>query len=371
MERIAGATTDLQHIIHQEMTYHGASFWVGANAILRKVALDDIAESEYVGGFQIHRYISDRTVIEDTESTIDLAAHGWTLHNYPERLAYSATPADFGSLCIQRHRWANGGLLIMPKLVRCVRQRRWNNERTGISELLLRLNYMASVFWSSLSVLFLMVLRFDGHLLSPLTFLVAVPYFLAMAVDLRYCGYKMLDALRIYGFNLLLLPVNLAGSLSSVVQALTGSKDRFLRTPKVRDRTVPGFVYVVLPYVLVGLSVYTAKTAYDHHLWADSAFGAINAVLASYAIVAFVGVRNSLVDMFVNVTSWLYRPQRYEPAPTRRAAPGSVSPDTELADWEMVLYLGFADRRRSPRSAQAPVIGGEVPDELTSEVGAA
>ena len=63
-------------------------------------------------------------MIEDTESTIDLAAHGWTLHNYPERLAYSATPPDFGSLCIQRHRWANGGLLIIPKLVRAVRQRR-------------------------------------------------------------------------------------------------------------------------------------------------------------------------------------------------------------------------------------------------------
>jgi cellulose synthase/poly-beta-1,6-N-acetylglucosamine synthase-like glycosyltransferase len=357
VERIAGATTDLQHIIHQGMTYHGASFWVGANAVLRKAALDDIAETEYVGGFVIRRYISDRTVIEDTESTIDLAARGWTLHNYPERMAYSATPPDFGSLCIQRHRWANGGLLILPKLVRCVRHRRWNNERTGISELLLRLNYMGSVFWSSLSVLFLMLVRFDAHLLSPLTFAVAVPYFLAMAVDLRYCGYRALDALRIYGFNLLLLPVNLAGSLSSVVQALTGSKGRFMRTPKVRDRTVPGFVYVVLPYVLVAVSVYTAHDAYDRHLWADAAFAAINAILASYAIVAFVGVRHSIVDIAVNVSSWLYKPQRYQPAPTRRAAPSSVSPDTPLADWETVLYLGFADRRRSPRGETAAAPG--------------
>lgn len=37
-----------------------------------------------------------------------------------------------------------------------------------------------------------------------------------------------------------------------------------------------------------------------------------NAVLASYAIVAFVGLRASLVDIWVNVVSWLYRPQRYE-----------------------------------------------------------
>lgn len=194
-----------------------------------------------------------------------------------------------------------------------------------------------------------MMFRFDGHLLAPLTYVVAVPYFLAMAVDLRYRGYKMTDTLRIYGFNLLLLPVNLAGSLSSVVQALTSAKGQFVRTPKVRDRTVPAFVYVVLPYVLVGVSVYTFLGASRHQMWGDSAFAAINAVLAGYAIVAFIGVRTSLVDIWINILSWLYRPQRYDPAPSRRTAPESISSDTHLADWEMVLYLGFADRRRAPR----------------------
>jgi cellulose synthase/poly-beta-1,6-N-acetylglucosamine synthase-like glycosyltransferase len=367
LERIAGATTDLQHIIHQGMTYYGASFWVGANAILRKTALDDISETEYIGGFPIHRYISDRTVIEDTESTIDLAAGGWKLHNYPERLAYSATPPDFGSLAIQRHRWSNGGLLIVPKLVRCIHRRRARGERTGPAEVLLRMNYMASTFWASLSVLMLMLFRFDGHLLTPLTYVVAVPYFLAMALDLRYCGYKASDALRIYGFNLLLLPVNLAGSLSSVVQAITSSKGRFLRTPKVRNRTVPGLIYVVLPYVLVGVSVWTLRGAYRSGEWADSVFAAANAVLAAYAIVAFVGVRRSLVDIWTNIVSWLYRPEKYRPAPSRRAAPSSVGPEAQLSDWELVLYLGFADRRRSPRSA-APALPalteGDPPGEV-------
>ena len=72
LERIAGATTDLQYIAHQGMTYYGATFWVGANAVLRKRALDDIRESTFVGSWEIRRYIQDRTVIEDTESTIDL-----------------------------------------------------------------------------------------------------------------------------------------------------------------------------------------------------------------------------------------------------------------------------------------------------------
>lgn len=352
IERISGATTDLQHIIHQGMTYHNASFWVGANAILRKTALDDIEEVEYIGGFPIRRYISDRTVIEDTESTVDMAANGWVLHNYPERLAYSATPPDFGSLCIQRQRWANGGLLIVPKLVRCIRRRRERGERTSAAELLLRLNYMASVFWSSLFVLCLMVIPVSAHLLSPLTYVVAVPYFVAMAVDLKYCGYKTLDSLRIYGFNLLLLPVNLHGSLSSVVQALTGSKGKFARTPKVKNRTVPAFTYVVLPYVLVAFSAWTFKRAYDDHHWTNAVFAGINAVLAAYAIVAFIGIRNSLVDIWTNVVSWLYKPQRYKLTPARHEpAPYPGTAGDDVGDWEMVLYLGHADRRRRARAA--------------------
>jgi cellulose synthase/poly-beta-1,6-N-acetylglucosamine synthase-like glycosyltransferase len=356
LERIAGATTDLQHIIHQGMTYHSASFWVGANAVLRKSALADIEEVEYMGEFKIYRYISDRTVIEDTESTIDLAADGWTLHNYCERLAYSATPPDFGSLCIQRHRWANGGLLIVPKLLRTMRRRRGRDERTTIGELLLRFNYMASIFWSSLFVLCLMFIPFNGHLISPLTYAVAVPYFLAMAVDLRYCGYKASDAARLYGFNLLLLPVNLAGSLNSIVQALTGAKGKFLRTPKVRDRTVPAFIYVVLPYLLVAFSAYTFKLAWENDLWTNAVFAAINGVLAAYAIVAFIGLRHSLVDIWVNVVSWLYKPQRYKPTKARRKAPRAVpdGAEGELTNWELVLYMGFADRRRSARAAGAP-----------------
>jgi cellulose synthase/poly-beta-1,6-N-acetylglucosamine synthase-like glycosyltransferase len=354
LERMAGATTDLQHIIHQGMTYNNATFWVGANAILRKRALDDIEEVEYKGPFKIYKYISDRTVIEDTESTIDLAAGGWTLYNYNERLAFSATPPDFGSLCIQRNRWANGGLLILPKLWRAVRERRKRGERTSIGELLLRLNYMASIFWSSLFVLCLMIIPFNGHLVSPLTYAVALPYFAAMAVDLKYCGYKYSDALRVYGFNLLLLPVNLAGSVSSMVQALTGAKGKFMRTPKVRNRTVPAFMYVVLPYLLVAWSVYTFKVAYEHDLWSNTAFAAINGILGAYAIVSFIGVRDSMVDIWTNVVSWLYKPQG--PKKMAARAPAALEPtDDGVANWELVLYLGHVDRRRRARETpEAP-----------------
>ena len=69
----------------------------------------DIVVTSIEQGYPVKRYIQDRTVIEDTESSVDLAGCGWQLYNYPERLTYSATPPDFGSLIIQRRRWANGG----------------------------------------------------------------------------------------------------------------------------------------------------------------------------------------------------------------------------------------------------------------------
>ena len=117
LERVAGATTDIQYLVHQGFTAYNATFWVGANAVLRHSALNEIKTMATERGHAVSVFIQDKTLIEDTGSTIDLVAKGWRLHNHPERLAYSATPPDFGALVIQRRRWANGGLIILPSLL--------------------------------------------------------------------------------------------------------------------------------------------------------------------------------------------------------------------------------------------------------------
>ena len=48
------------------MSYYNATFWVGANAVIRRDALEDIVEKQTVGGFEIRTYVQDRTVIEDS-----------------------------------------------------------------------------------------------------------------------------------------------------------------------------------------------------------------------------------------------------------------------------------------------------------------
>ncbi len=338
IERIAGATTDIQHILHQGMTYYGATFWVGANAVIRRRALEDIVQIETIGGHEVRTYIQDRTVIEDTESSIDLAGQGWDLVNYPERLSYSATPPDFGSLVVQRRRWANGGLLILPKLWHQRRARARADNAVTLGEWTLRVNYMASITWASFSLLLLLFYPYDGRLLSPLVVGAALPYFIAMGSDLKLCGHRYLDVFRIYGFNLVLLFVNLAGVLKSIQQAFTGEKIPFARTPKVRNRTASPGLHVLVPYLIVGYSVLTAWRSYTHDNWGNFAFALFNAVLAALAINAYIGIRNSIADMALGLVNWLYVPK---PEPVAAAAP--VAADGKAVDWAAILYHG--DRR--------------------------
>lgn len=346
IERVAGATTDIQHILHQGMSYYGATFWVGANAVIRKRAVEDIVEVENVGGFEIKTYIQDRTVIEDTESSVDLGTHGWTLMNYPERLSYSATPPDFGSLVVQRRRWANGGLLILPKLWNQLRRRRHLREQVLIREVLLRVNYMASIAWASFGLLFLLAYPYDSRLLSPVVFLAAAPYFLAMGSDLRDCGHRFSDIFRIYGFNLVLLPVNLAGVLKSIQQAFTGDKIPFIRTPKVKDRTAAPGLYVLIPYLIVAFSLLTLARDVLGQNWGNAVFAGLNAVLAAGAIRAYIGIKNSAVDMGLGVLNWLYVAPRVKKVEESKVIPKTA----EEADWESILYHGDRRLNRDLRS---------------------
>ncbi|THJ65866.1 glycosyltransferase [Arthrobacter echini] len=346
IERVAGATTDIQHILHQGMSYYGSTFWVGANAVIRKRAVEDIVEVETVGGFEIKTYIQDRTVIEDTESSVDLGTHGWTLMNYPERLSYSATPPDFGSLVVQRRRWANGGLLILPKLWNQIRRRRHLREQVLIREVLLRVNYMASIAWASFGLLFLLAYPYDSRLLSPVVFLAAAPYFLAMGSDLRDCGHRFSDIFRIYGFNLVLLPVNLAGVLKSIQQALTGEKIPFVRTPKVKDRTAAPGLYVVVPYLIVAFSLLTLVRDSLEQNWGNAIFAGLNAMLAAGAIRAYIGIKNSAVDISLGVLNWLYVVPRVETVQESKV----IQKTAAEADWESILYHGDRRLNRDLRS---------------------
>jgi cellulose synthase/poly-beta-1,6-N-acetylglucosamine synthase-like glycosyltransferase len=293
MERIAGATTDIQYIIHQGFTAFRSTYWVGANALLRKKALEDIAET-IPGQPLVRQYIQDRTVIEDTESSIDLVKKGWSLYNYPERLAFSATPNDYGSLIIQRRRWANGGLIILPKLLKYLLVR---PSLKKIPEGFMRVHYLVSIALVNISLVIMLFVPLEGIGFSIWVPLTALPYFYLYYRDLRSLGYNFVDWLRVYALNLLLVPINLGGVLKSLQQMVTRKKIPFGRTPKVDSRTAAPILYYTLTYGLVVYCLYLATVDIANGDYLYAALIGLNSIFLGYALIAMVGVTAVIGDI--------------------------------------------------------------------------
>jgi cellulose synthase/poly-beta-1,6-N-acetylglucosamine synthase-like glycosyltransferase len=322
IERAASASTDAQFFNHQGMAWLGAPFWVGASALMRHAALEDIATEREERGHRIRVYIDDTILIEDAAATIDLLDRGWQVHHDAGRLSYSATPADFGALVIQRRRWANGGLLILPRLLRHAFRRPWSSAR--LVDATLRIPNLISASIAGIGLPIVLLYRFDDSLL-PLWIppLLAGPYCLLYGRDLTRAGYRWSDLPRVFALNLLLIPVNFAGTSQSLRQAFTGRAIPFQRTPKVAGRTRTPLAYLCALY---GFCVFAAITAavdlvtgrYEHIL-----FPLIAGTATAYGIATFVGLAHSRDDLLARLRAIRARRARAL-VPGRRSQEGAV-----------------------------------------------
>lgn len=311
LERTAGATTDIQYFVHQGFTAFNATYWVGANALLRLSALRQIETATEERGHAISVFIQDRTVIEDTGSTIDLVRRGWRLLNYPERLSYSATPPDFGSLIIQRRRWANGGLIILPDLVRLLFAP--GKRMIGAGEFIIRAHYLCSPLLGNLAFLLFLLVPFDTVFATPWLPVAAIPYYALYTRDLYRAGYQRpVDICRVYALNLLLIPVNLTGVVASIRQAVTGRKSAFGRTPKIDGRTGMGPEQVLLQFGMLALAGVGCLTNLITARYSYAAFTAVNTAFIAWGIATMIGWRAAMRDVSPVLPHWL-RPM---PLPT-------------------------------------------------------
>ena len=303
IERVAGACIDVQYHTHQGYTYWDASFWVGANAMLRRRALEEIKEIRHEGNNEIAIYIQDHTVIEDTESTIDLVHKGWQLYNYPERMTFSATPSDFGSLLIQRRRWSNGGLLILPKLFRYAF--RAPKTLSLFKEMFMRFHYLASTTSSCAVALLFFTYPFGEISANPWLSLATIPFFFLFMRDLKNAGYKYSDALRICSLNLMLFPIVVGGVLKQFQQMLTGKKIPFGRTPKITGRTAAPALYCFAEIALFGLFSFVTVHNIARGNWPAASFSAVNTLSLGYAITHFMGIKATAEDLVADIrTRW-------------------------------------------------------------------
>lgn len=105
---------------------HGAAFWCGSAAVIRRQALLDI------GG------VATETIAEDFHTTIRLQRHGWRSRYHDEVLVQGLAPHDLDGYLLQRDRWARGNLAVFrtPE----------SPLRAGELRPLQRLSFLASLF---------------------------------------------------------------------------------------------------------------------------------------------------------------------------------------------------------------------------------
>ncbi len=88
------------HVICPGKDRHGAAFWCGSAALIRREALLGI------GG------VATETIAEDFHTTIRLQRHGWTSRYHDEVLVQGLAPHDLDGYLLQRDRWARGNLAV-------------------------------------------------------------------------------------------------------------------------------------------------------------------------------------------------------------------------------------------------------------------
>jgi cellulose synthase (UDP-forming) len=79
---------------------HGAAYWCGSAALIRRAALFDI------GG------VATETIAEDFHTTIRMQRHGWRSRYHDEVLVQGLAPHDLDGYLLQRDRWARGNLAV-------------------------------------------------------------------------------------------------------------------------------------------------------------------------------------------------------------------------------------------------------------------
>ncbi len=300
IERAAAATTDIYYYVTEGMSFAHAGSWIGAAAAIRKSALLDIVTYEEERGYSIPIFIQDKTVIEDTGATIDLARRNWWVQNYPARLSYSATPSDFGALVIQRRRWSNGGLIILPSVLRYIMT--LSLRPRHVLEALLRIHYMIMPACISTSMLAMLIYPFDFKYVSSWIYITLPPYIYLVCRDLAHTGYRRRDFLKAYTLFLILLPVVLSGVKNSLLQIVFKEKARFGRTPKIAKRTAaPAAIHLAI----LGLLGWSLHTAYNDLVsqmnQMHAVFALSNVVALGYGIVWLIGIRAMGQDLLLSL----------------------------------------------------------------------
>ncbi len=101
-------------------------------------------------------------------------------------------------------------------------------------------------------------------------------------------------------------------------------------------------LFVVSPFLIIAYSAWTLWRDVHDHNWGNAAFAGVNSVAAAYAVVAFLGLRNALIDTWLGCIEKLYVTEK-DPTESISVRDRQVAaPASAEFDWKEVLYRGSA-----------------------------
>lgn len=292
LQRVAGALMDLRSAVQLGYARHDAVSWVDESGLMRKSALQAIADTQQERGLSVTRYFSDGRVCGGSATNMRLLRHAWRVTSHPERLAWTSAPADLGALAARYRRWNDDGLITLPGLLGYLWRRGWRQPLAA----LLRIHQQISTLSTNLALLAFFSLSLPGAFYNAWLDAAILGYALLLARDLKHAGYPWSDALRAYALKLLLLPVNLGGTLTSLHRAGTRSTTVWQPSPQEGDRAGTCLPYYLAAYGLLIYWFIVAAIDLTSGLRVHGLVVALNAALLLYAVAGYIGFRDSLEE---------------------------------------------------------------------------
>src|SRR5690606_20994645 len=108
---------------------------------------------------------------------------------------------------------------------------------------------------------------------------------------------------------------------------------------------------IVIPWLIVVFSLVTFWRDFQAENWGNAIFATFNAVLTLWAIFAYIGVKNSIVDVAIGAVNWVLidkAPKSQAGEKDRKYGRSITSGARQVHDktqtnWKAILYFG--DRR--------------------------
>lgn len=319
LQRAAGAFMDLRSDMLLGYACQDAVNWAGESGLVRKRALQDIADTRLERNMSVTRYFADG----HAHTNLRLLRHAWRCTCHPERLVWTSAPADMGALAARYRRWHDDGLINLPGLLGVGLRQGWRKPLAG----LLRLHQQISTFGTNLALLAFFSLSLTGAFYNAWLGVAVAGYALVRTREVRRAGYPWSDALRVYALKLLLLPVNLGGTLVSLHRSWIPSAAVGQPCADAAGRAMSNLPYYLAAYGLLIYWFVISAIDLTAGLWAHGLVVALNAALLLYAVASYIGFRDSLED----VHTVLRRRLRYG-GWRERIPPHGMALDTDLAE---------------------------------------